>query len=204
VAYGREDLPATGKEVVAQKWTAVVSDTRAFSCINDGIYGSDCADGEMRLSLLRSAAYAGHPILDRPIVPQDRFTARIDQGERLYHFWFTGSPATDRLEQIEREALSHNERPVALSFFPSGAGEVPAPLAALSDEVTVLTACKQAEDGQGYVVRLFEPTGQPRETTLSLLALGVNHLVSLGKSEIKSLRVDPTTATVQEVDLLEQ
>jgi len=204
VAYGREVLPATGKEVVAQKWTAVVSEIQAFSCINDGIYGSDCADGEMRLSLLRSAAYAGHPIMDRPIVPQDRFTARIDQGERLYHFWFTGSPATERLEHIEREALSHNERPVALSFFPSGAGETPAPLVELRDDTVVLTAFKESEDGQGYIVRLFNPTSLPHETILVVPTLGINHPVSLGKFEIKSLRIDLTTASAQEVDLLER
>ena len=64
VAYGVGELPANGNEAVAQKWTAVVSKKNncAVTCINDGIYGSDFSKGELRLSLLRSPAYSGHPI----------------------------------------------------------------------------------------------------------------------------------------------
>ena len=106
VAYGREELPDKGREVVAQKWVAVAeNDGHAITCLNAGSYASDYCDGELRLTLLRSPAYSGHPINDRPVVPQDRFLPRIDQGERLFRFRFQGGPADSRLSAVDREAL---------------------------------------------------------------------------------------------------
>lgn len=56
----------------------------ALTIIDDGIYGSDFYKGEIRLSLLRSPAYSAMQLKDRDIVPQDRFTAKSDQGERIF------------------------------------------------------------------------------------------------------------------------
>ncbi len=205
VAYGRDRLPGEEREVVAQKWVAVVSPSRdlALSCINDGVYGSDFPDGEMRLTLLRSPAYSAHPIGDRKTVPQDRYTPRIDQGERQFTFWLNAGTATTRLAHIEREALVRNEKPMALSFYPSGMGQTPAPGVALSDDVVVLTACKQAEQGGGVVFRLFEPTGAARDTILTIPARGIERHVSLAPFEIKSLLLRHDANDLQEVDLLE-
>ncbi|HHY48743.1 MAG TPA: alpha-mannosidase, partial [Alphaproteobacteria bacterium] len=142
VAYGVQELPTDGREVVAQKWVAAFSaDERlGLTVINDGTYGSDFCDGELRLTLLRSPGYAAHPILDRPIMPQDRFSPRIDQGERQFTFWLNAGPGRERRQRVDREALAHNERPVALSFFPSGAG-IPAQASVrLSDGVVQMAA----------------------------------------------------------------
>ncbi len=205
VAYGVADLPDNGDEAVAGKWVAVIDgEGRAFTCINDGVYGSDFSADGLRPTLLRSPAYTGHPILDRGIVPQDRFTARIDQGERLFSFWINAGPAEHRLGAIDREALAHNERPMALSFFPSGAGEAAGAFLTLSDDVVQCSAVKRSEDGKALIVRLFEPTGRPRATTVGLPALGIKTRVKLGAFEVKTLRIDVEAGSVQETDLLEQ
>lgn len=204
-AFGVQELPSNGNEAVAQKWTAVVSgDGRALTCINDGTYGSDYSEDGLRLTLLRSPSYSGHPIFDRPIVPQDRYTPRIDQGERLFRYWINAGAAENRLQAIDREALVKNEKPFALSFFPSGAGEAPKQLAVLSDDVVQMSAAKMAEDGSGLVIRLFEPTGNARTTTLSLPFCGLEHEVRLGGFEVKTLKIDPKTGSVVETDLLER
>ena len=205
VAYGVGELPCNGDEAVAQKWVAVVADGKqALTCINDGVYGSDCSEAGLRMTLLRSPAFTGHPIADRSIVLQDRFTARIDQGERLFRFWLNAGPAQERLELVDREALAHNEKPMALSFFPSGQGEAPLPLARMRDEFTQIAAAKRSEDGKALVLRLFEPTGTARATTLEVPALGIKEKVKLGAFEIKTLRVDLKKRSVVETDLLEQ
>ena len=205
VAYGVGELPTNGDEAVAQKWVAVVdrASDRALTCINDGSYGSDFSAGELRLTLLHSPAYAALPIFDRPLVPQDRFTPRIDQGERLFHFWLNAGPAGDRLQAVDREAIVKNEKPFALSFFPHGGEARPKPGLLVDDRVVQVTAFKQAEDGRGYIIRLFEPTGQARATTLSLPGLDFSVPVSLNGFEIKTLRLDPAARTVTETDLLE-
>ncbi len=210
VAYGVEDLGEDEKEKVAQKWLVVLpkpagkGSRLALSVINDRTYGCDFARGELRLSLLRSPAYAAHPILDRPILPTDRYSPRIDQGERLFHFWLNAGPEEERMEAVDREALAHNEKPMTLSFFPNGGGEKPAPFVTLSDDVVQVTAIKRAEDGSSLIVRLYETSGQPRKTTISLPYAGIQKEITLGRFEVCTLRVDLEKNTWEEVNLVEE
>lgn len=206
VAYGVQELPANGNEAVAQKWVAVVSqkDNIALTCINDGIYGSDFSKDGLRLSLLRSPAYSVHPDSDVLDMPKDRYLPRSDQGRRTFRLWFNAGKAGKRLDNIDREALAKNEKPVAISFFPPGLGEKPRPLAVLSDDVVQIAAIKKAENNTDLIIRLFEPTGKARTTNLSLPALGKKLKVNLAGFEIRTLRINLKTKRIREVDLLEK
>jgi alpha-mannosidase len=206
VAFGADELPSNGDEAVAQKWLALVSeaDACAFSVVNDGTYGSDFADGELRLSLLRSPAYAADTWEDKLLVPQDRHIPRQDQGERFFRFWIDAGPAAAHLDGLGRRALVHNESPYALAFFPPGTGRRPQAGPRLSDAAVELVAFKKAEDGRALIVRLFEPTGRKRTTTLSLPFAGAKTRVTLGAFEVKTLKFDPRRKTFAETDLLER
>jgi alpha-mannosidase len=206
VAYGVAELPSDGKEAVSQKWSAVVSrkDNMALTCINDGIYGSDFSDKGLRLTLLRSPMYSGLSTEDPNVVERPRYTPRIDQGERLFRFWFNAAAVKKRFEAIDREALTKNEKPFALSFFPSGNGKQAKSFAVLSDDIVQITAIKKAQKGDDYIIRLFEPTGKPRTTVLSLPQLKKKIKLSLGGFEIKTLRINPKTGRYVETDLLER
>jgi alpha-mannosidase len=207
VAYGTGQLPGNGTEVVAQKWLAVTADdgSIATSVINDTTYGCDFKNGELRLSLLRAPAHAGHPTgMGRPIVQQDRFTPRLDQGEHIFHFWLNGGGRTDRLAAVDREASVHNERPFALSYWPPGGKEEPLPGPVLSDRAVQVTAFKKAEGGDDLIVRLFEPTGRSRRTTLSLDCVGVEAQIRMRPYEIKTLSVNRRSGRIREVNLLEE
>jgi len=76
----RQDLPMKGREVVAHKWTAALDKKRnlALTCVNEGLYSSDCTENQMRLTLLRSPAYSCHPLgkpdcsAGRPLYPPHR------------------------------------------------------------------------------------------------------------------------------------
>ncbi len=205
-AYGRDELPANGDEAVAQKWTAVVSPDgrRALTCINDGTYGSDFKNGELRLSLLRSPAYAADPAEDRPLSYQDRFIPRIDQGEHLFRFWINAGPAEERLNRVDNEALSRNEAPHVLAYFPPGDGPASRPFLTLSDKSVQVTALKKAEDSGALIIRLFEPTGRRRTISLALPFAGLRTRITLRPFEIKTLAFDPATKTFTETDLLER
>jgi len=105
---------------------------------------------------------------------------------------------------VDREALAKNERPYALAYWPEGKGGVPQTGPVLSDKTVQLTAFKRSEEGGDLVVRLFEPTGRPRRTTLSLPSASLKTPIRMGAFEIKTLRVDPRTGRVREVSLLEE
>ncbi len=204
-AYGVQELPADGDEAVSQKWQAAVCDDKdlAVTLIRDGGYGSDLRGGALRPTLVRSPAYSGHPIGDRPIVPQDRHTPRIDQGERRFRFILCGGPIRERLDAIDREAVAWHETPPALSFFPSGLGERSEPFMTVSGDVVQVPAVKFAETGNDLIVRLFEPTGRARNATVDLPWANVKHKVRLGGFEVRTLRIDPGDGIVIETDLLE-
>jgi len=205
-AYGRDRLPADGTEAVSQKWVAIVSGDGGFALTvaNEGVYGSDFADGEARISLLRGAAHAADPAGERPMLYQDRFIPRIDQGERLFRFWIDAGPAEERLEAVDREALAANETPYVLAYSPPGTGRKAMPAAVLSDKAVLLAAMKKAEDGKRLVLRLFEPTGKPRRTLLSLPFAKAKVRFAFRPFEIKTLLFDPQKKTFSEADLLER
>lgn len=206
VAYGAVALPANGDEVVAQKWSALVDHPQrvAFTCINTGTYGLDALNGELRLSLLRSPAHAGHPTGPaQPIVQPDRFTPRIDQGEHEFRFFLNGGALRTRLDRVDGEALIRNERPCALSFSPPGTGRRPRAGVHLSDPAVLLTTLKLAEHGTNVILRLFESTGRARITRVSLPFAGAHMQVRLNGFEIKTLNFNRRSRKFRVVDLLE-
>ncbi len=206
-AYGVKIIEHDGEEAVAQQWAAVVSgqDNCALTVINDGTYGLDFKANELRMSLLRSPAHAGHPVQGKTnIVHQDRFTPRIDQGEHVLRFWLNAGPSRLRMKAIDREAMSKAQQPMAVQVFPSGEGRKPQTASVLSDGAVLLAAMKLAEDGDDVIVRLFEPTGRARTTTLRLPMLDVETSVRLKAHEIRTLHVNRRTRAIREVDLMEQ
>jgi len=206
VAFGADELPSNGDEAVAQKWLALVSqaDDCAFSVINDGTYGSDYAGGELRLSLLRSPAYAADTWEDKLLVPRDRHIPRQDQGERFFRCWIDAGPAAAHLEGLGRRAIVHSEVPYALAYFPPGTGRRAEAGPRLSDKAVELAAFKKAEDGRALVIRLFEPAGRKRTAWLDLPFAGARARVALGSFEVKTLKFDPRRKTFTETDLLER
>lgn len=206
VAYGIAELPQDGTEVVAHKWVAVQSQNEdlVFTCVNDGVYGSDFScEGGLRLTLLRSPAYASGPELAIPLIPQDRFTNRMDQGQRCFKLYLNAGKKSELMARIDRQALAQNEKPYALSYFPSGDGVKPLSLAVLEDDVVQITAIKRAQCDNGYVVRLFEPTGTKRKTVLSIPVIPKKINLTLEAFEIKSLYLNVVTGQYYEIDLLE-
>jgi alpha-mannosidase len=210
VACGVCELPADGDEAVSQKWLAVIStaQSRALTFINDGIYASDFSRGGLKLTLLRSPVYSGAysapPKNNEPFVHQDRYTPRMDQGQHIFHFWLNGGALNERLTAIDREALVKNEKPFALSFFPSGRGRCPSPLTILGDNAVQISTTKRAMESDHLIVRLFEPTGKARRCALELPCLSKQIRLKLLGFEIKTLKINIKTGTWTEVNLLER
>jgi alpha-mannosidase len=92
---------------------------------------------------------------------------------------------------------------MALVAFPPGGGTAAVPGAILADAVIQMPAMTLAEDGRRVIVRLFEPTGSARQTTLSIPALGVQVPLSFRPFELKTLAVDLASCAIRETDLLE-
>ena len=112
--------------------------------------------------------------------------------------------AQERMDAIAREAQAHNEEPAARWFKPSGDGVRPMALVTSSNKNVQITTIKQAEDGQGWIIRLFEPTGRKQKTQLRIKAgKSMRKNLTMKSFEIKTLKVGPDPGTILEADLVE-
>jgi alpha-mannosidase len=208
--FGRDELENDGGEAVAQRWTCLASESenRAVSIVNLGTYGSDCKDGEARLTLLRSPGYsAGCSDFSRrkPLVmEQDRANDFIDLGRREFTFFLNFGPMDERLDSVDNEAAIANEAPYALSSYPSGEGDPIRPLIEVAHGNVQLTAFKPSVAQVGsYVIRLFEPTGSAQEVSVRLPCLDLQYTSFLAPFEVATLLLDPEKRTIAPTTLME-
>lgn len=138
-------------EVCAHKWADVSEDGFGVSLLNDCKYGHSIDEHSMALTLLKSST---HP---NPEADQEthRFTYAL-----LPHVggWREG--------RTVEEAYQLNT-PV-LASPGNGGGDAIAPFASVDAPNLVIESVKQALDGNGVIVRLYECYGRRTDATLSL------------------------------------
>ncbi len=195
VAFGEEPLRTDGTECVGHKYITVTSaGGKRLNVYNRGTYGASYENGRLWLTLLHSPGYTTHPLGDRRVLPTDRYTDHMEQGERRFSFRLTATDVSDTA--MAREALSFNEEPMVLSFFPkggdlTGAVKGDTPFCTLSDNTVVMTALKSTE--RGLLIRVFNPLSEACRCTLSCPALSMTHELSFTPFEVKTLRLTADT-----------
>ncbi len=203
---GYDEVYQDGKEVVAQKWGAMVSQTsgQALAIINDATYGSSFEDGELRLTLLRAPRYGClTPRHDRALMFNRGYVPHTDQGVHTFHFWLEAGKPEQLLPALARKAQAKSEKPYVLSFFPSGMDAVPASVFSVADDCIVANAFKKAVRPDCYLLRLYNPQAAAVSTTLTLHASGSVHVLHFTDCEIKTLVLNLTTGAMEETDMLE-
>lgn len=208
--YGVMEQKADGEEKVFQRWCGLWEGQQALTVINSGNYGADFLDGVMRISLLHSAVYSAHPIGDRPLLVQDRFLPYMDQGEREFSFLIQGGAGAARREQITREAVNYQEKPMAVQAFPAGEGQKRESASCqesticqesaicLESRGTELTALRKLPGQEAYLIRLYESAGKASEARLTLPLLGMEKDVKMSACEVKTLKLDMAAGTLKE------
>ncbi|MFC4456341.1 alpha-mannosidase [Deinococcus sonorensis] len=168
--------------------------------LNDGKYGADVHGGEVRLSILRSPIYGGG---DRPEQPRpvDQY---LDQGVSETRWALLPHPGAWQDSGVVQAAQAFNEPLTFVREF-AHAGPLPRTLSFLTIEppdAVVLTALKQAEDSEDWIVRLYEPHGRTAHVQVSVPMLNVSLEAALTPHQIKTLRLRPD-GTSREVNFLE-
>jgi alpha-mannosidase len=154
--YGVTPEKNDGQEVPAQKWVDVTDGQTGIALLNNTKYGHSYHNGDLRLTLLRSA---GSP----DIYPN---TGKFNISYALYphagdwknSVWTEGEDFNVPVYAAEPPSLAlvkdHATRPEEDSFFSIDAPGV------------ILSGIKQSEDGNELVVRLAEING--KEATVNL------------------------------------
>ncbi len=200
VLGGTATRPADGQEYVHGRWSflkgTIGGQEIGFGIVNNGQHGFDFKDGEIRLSVLRSAAYCheqGFKI--------DDFPARkyMDQGVHDVHCLVTaGDPDTVR-RSLPGLADWLAAPPAVYTHLPIGTrgkkvsqrskGELPLSLLSLEPGTIRLMACMPSEDGKKMVLRLQETQGERTKAMLILHGHRKSITLTFDPFEIKTLRI---------------
>ena len=163
VVYGEERLKEDGSEQPQQKYLKICGSDGEMAILNRGIYGYSYENNTAALTLLRSPCYTAHPLGDRKIVPDDRYTPHIDQGERIFHIQLKFGDCAN----AAKDALTFNETPMVLSFFPSGkAVQNKTEPPTLSGGNIIMSALYRPDGKNEIITRLFNPNNKPDSTSL--------------------------------------
>ena len=200
--FGAMELPSDRTETVAQEWVRLDGEESSISVINFGNYGSHSDGHSIHMTLLNAAAYTAHPVDDRPILKQDRFTERMDMGERDFRFILNASCKEERIRNIEFENRVHQEEPYVMNYFPTADGKECGGLFTLDNPQVAVSAFKRAEKEDGYILRVYNLSGKPQTAQFAMEKFGIRSEISLNDNEFKSYLLEP--GKMKEVNILEQ
>jgi alpha-mannosidase len=218
IPYGAIVRERTGNEEPLQFWMdltgrAAMGEPSAgalgrgrygVALLNDCKYGGDALGSEMRLTLLRSPAYAFH---DPRIIEQGVTYEWTDQGQQVVRCALLPHRGGWQDAPIAREAWALNVPMIArLERAHGGDFDPMASFVEGAPENVVVTVVKKAEDNDDMVVRLYETNGREGEVVLSLPADGARCAFPLRPFEIKTIRCAHRgrKLAAREVDMLER
>ncbi|MCX6134231.1 MAG: hypothetical protein NTU47_10510 [Ignavibacteriales bacterium] len=162
--------PADGEEHVHGRWCMLEGSIRgqktALAIVNSGQHGFDFYNGEIRLSVLRSAAYC-HDQGFKISGP----TARkyMDQGVHEVRLLVTAGNAEEILTSLSGLADWLSAPPIVYSHLPIGSAMSPSDeFVRLQPRHVRLLASKQSEDGKALILRMQETVGLASKARLSI------------------------------------
>ena len=182
-AFGTDELFTDARENISHRFVAMDSNNACVALLNRGVYGSHYEEGCLYMSLVRGVTYCAHPINDRQLIPSDRFTKKIDQGENNYSFRLTVVPR----EQLERKASEFVQKPYALNLFPIPKKEAAAhPFdISIGGNVISMPTLKKAYDKDATIFRLLNNT--PNSVDSYIEVNGQRLPLAFGKYEVKTV-----------------
>jgi len=200
---GAIDRPADGRENVHGRWLflqgLLEGKEAAFGVVSAGQNGFDFANGEVRLSVLRSAAYCHERGFKLGRTPARKFA---DLGVHEVRVLITAGDPDRVRRMLPGLADWLSAPPYALAHLPIGVKTNPVELLNVEPQNIRLTACKRSWDGEALVVRLHEAGGIE---TAALLSIRPHTEIRLNFKpfEIKTVRIE-RSGRWREVALIEE
>jgi alpha-mannosidase len=204
--YGCQERNTQGFEEPGQKWVdltgTIGSAAYGFAVLNDSKYGFDVLNGAMRVTMLRSPAYAHH---DRARHDASTPYTIMDQGWQTVKMRLVPHAGPWEEAGVVRKSWELNESMVAhIESAHSGSLPPRASFVECSADNVALTVVKRSEEGNALVIRGYETAGREANTRVELPHLKQSLEVPFKPHEIKTLRIDKETWEAAEVNLLEE
>jgi len=164
-------------EVPCHGWADVSRRDRGAALLSDGKYGFRLKDGALDLQLLRSAPYPGPALVkDGDVKPGEPHNGFSDQCDHEFTYAFFPHPGDHTEGRVVREAceMAFPVKAARPAPRPTKDGAKTPSMAArgsffsVDAEEVILETVKQAEDGDGVVLRLYESSGAAVKARVSL------------------------------------
>ncbi len=200
---GAAQRPGDGQEHVHGRWLrldGVVAGRRtSLGVAHAGMHGFDLKHGELRLSVLRSAAYCHEQGFELESFPARKY---MDQGMHNVRLLVILGETSKVRRELPALADSLSSPPYALAHWPFGSdfksrGKPKEPrsfqashaILSLKPENVRLLALKPTRDGKGMVMRIQEAAGMRSKIKLDVQGLETAYEGKIRPLEIKTLRV---------------
>ncbi|RPH35727.1 hypothetical protein EHM92_05695, partial [bacterium] len=179
VPGGAMPRPSDGQEYVQARWAflsgSIGGRPAGFGVVNSGQHGFDLNHGEIRLSVLRSAAYCHEQGFKIGEFPLRKY---MDQGVHDVRLLVTAGNLDTVRRSLSGLADWRSSPPAVYTHLPIGtrrkksvkgaAGEMPLSLLSLEPTSVRMMACMPSADGRRMIVRLQETVGERTKVLLTL------------------------------------
>jgi alpha-mannosidase len=206
VPYGYIERATNGDEDPGQRWIDISGKENGavygLTVINDAKYGYNILKNDMRISVIRSAVYAHH---DPWKLDMEEEYVWMDQGKHKFNIQLIPHKETWKENNITRiaeefmapsfciyQGIHEGRFPKSNSFFSVDKSNV------------IISAIKQAEDNNDIIIRCVETIGKKTTAVLDFSFAGYKWEGHFRPCEIKSLRLNPDSGKIFEVNLLEE
>jgi len=195
IPFSYIERPCDGEEEMGHRFLTLAGNEYTMALINDCKYSFSVKGNDMRMTVVRSPLFADHG------GPRHDELKYSDIGVQSFEYCLIPYGTDADYGEITREAAVFNCRPVNI-IENNHLGTLPIEDSFVSvSEGIALSALKQAEDGNGYIVRAYECTGKAREGIISLSVIDAEIKANFGKFEVKTFRVNKNK--IEEVLLTE-
>lgn len=184
--YGFITKTTNGEEEPSHTWCDI-SDESGFGMglVNDSKYSFCAIDNDLRMMVARGCAYLDHYAQKY----RDTEMQFLDKYEQEFNYELV--PHTKRINsELFREGEILNY-PVQVQQETHHDGALPQEYGAMNidNESVVVTSLKQAEDGNGFILRAVETNGEKCEAVIDIEPLNAHIKAQWNPQEIKTFRI---------------
>ncbi len=198
IPYGTIARPTNGWEEAMHRFVDATDNSGDYgvTILNDSKYSASVSGGTIGITACRTPIYADHG------GPRHSHSEYTDQGKQSFKYVIL--PHVGKLDcgsTIRRSAILNQPLTTIMETYHKGSlPEVFGGISVSAPNV-IASAIKQAEDGDGYILRCYETDGVAVDALIELPLLKASVSASFAPHEIKTLSIKSDGIT--EVNILE-
>ena len=207
IPFGSITRVANGEEEAGQNWVDFAGVNKqtgkasGLALMNTAKYSYDFTADEMGMTVLRNAVYAHHD--PWKLDPEKEYTT-VEEGVQRFSYALLPHEGDWKDSTVIQTAQEINRRPtIVVETY--HAGDLPQTQSFLQvdNAQVIVTAVKEAEDGDGVVIRAYNSKAEAADAVIDAAFMGKTIKAGFAPREIKTFKLPYNGGAAVEVNLLE-